>query len=188
MILSDRTIKRALKNGEIKIEPFSEDQLQPASYDVKLGNEFLVFDNTRAIVIDPRKNIAEIMRKISADENNPFILHPREFTLAHTMEIVGNDDKHLYMINGKSSLGRIGLLVHATAGFVDPGNELRPTLELFNVSTLPIILYPGMKIAQVVFETLTEPCDRPYGHPDLKSKYYKDMGVKGSLFHENFKK
>ena len=175
-----------LKGGEIKIDPFDEAQLQPASYDVTLNDEFLVFDNTKVRVIDPMKDLGEVMRKIKVTGDEPFVLHPGDFALGSTREIVGVNGRHLYIINGKSSLGRLGLLVHATAGFVDPGNELKPTLELFNVATMPIILYPGMRIAQVVFEQLTENCERPYGHPDLKSKYYKDMGVKGSQMYKNF--
>lgn len=186
MILSDRTIKKLVKTGEIKIEPFCEEQLQPASYDVRVGHEFMVFDNSKTTVIDPRKDLQTAMRKVEVTEDEPFVLHPGEFALAATEEIVGVDENHLFMLNGKSSLGRLGLLVHATAGFIDPGNELRVTLELFNVATMPILIYPGMKIGQVVFEQLTEPCDRPYGHPALKSKYYKDMGVKGSQMHVNF--
>lgn len=187
MILSDKTIKRLIKEGDIKIDPFREDQLQPASYDVRIGSEFMVFDNSKTTVIDPRENAETAMRKVEVSESEPFVLHPREFALAATKEIIGVNEKYLYMLNGKSSLGRLGLLVHATAGFIDPGNELRVTLELFNVATMPILLYPGMKIGQVVFEQLSEPCERPYGHPDLKSKYYKDMGVKGSQMHQNFK-
>ena len=186
MILSDRTIKKRLKTGEISIEPFDPSRLQPASYDVTLGRDFLIFDNTKVQVIDPKEDAGKIMRKVSVDDDKPFVLHPGEFALAATNEIVGVDDKHLFILNGKSSLGRIGLLVHATAGFVDPGNKLRVTLELFNVATMPILLYPGMKIAQVVFEEISEPCDRPYGHPELGSKYYKDMGVKESHMSKNF--
>lgn len=186
MILSDATIKKRLKTGEIKIEPFDPAKLQPASYDVTLGSEFLVFDNSKATMIDPKADNSKIMRKVEVSTENPFILHPGEFALASIQEIIGIDNKHLAVLNGKSSLGRIGLVIHATAGFIDPGNELRITLELFNVATLPILLYPGMKIAQVVFEELSEPCDRPYGHPELNSKYYKDMGVKESQMNKNF--
>ncbi len=186
MLLSDHTIKELLQTGDIVIKPFNEDQLQPASYDVRLNNEFLVLDNTKAIVIDPKKDASAITRKIIASEDEPFILHPNEFALCSTQEIIGINEKYVCLLNGKSSLGRMGLLVHATAGFIDPGNELRITLELFNVATLPIVLYPGMKIAQVSFIKLSEPCDRPYGHPDLKSKYYKDLGVKTSRMHQEF--
>lgn len=186
MILSDRTIKKLLKSKDIKIEPFDPANLQPASYDVTLGSEFLIFDNSKSRVIDPRGDTSKIMRKVDATEKEPFILHPGEFALAAINEVVGINDKHLAVLNGKSSLGRLGLLIHATAGFIDPGNELRITLELFNVATLPILLYPNMKIAQVVFEELSEPCDRPYGHPDLGSKYYKDMTVKESHMSKNF--
>jgi dCTP deaminase len=186
MILSDRTIKKRLKTGEIKIEPFDLARLQPASYDVTLGSEFLIFDTAKATVIDPKSDHKKIMKKVIVLDDEHFVLHPGEFALAAIQEVIGIDDKHLAVLNGKSSLGRIGLVIHATAGFIDPGNELKITLELFNVATLPILLYPGMKIAQVVFEELTEPCDRPYGHPDLGSKYYKDMGVKESHMNKNF--
>lgn len=187
MILSDRTIRKLRATRAIVIEPFVEDQLQPASYDVRLADEFLVFDNTITKQIDPRIDAQPYMRKVKVTEDEPFILHPGEFALAATQEVVGVDDQHIAILNGKSSLGRLGLVIHATAGFIDPGNELRVTLELVNVATVPILLYPGMKIGQVVFEELSEPCERPYGHPDLHSKYYKDMGVKGSQMHENFR-
>ena len=187
MMLSDCTIKKFLKTGDIIIKPFTKSQLQAASYDVCLNNEFLVLDNTKGTVIDPKSDVSLITRKITASAEKPFVLHPNEFALCSTQEIIGVNEKYVCILNGKSSLGRIGLLVHATAGFIDPGNELRITLELFNVATLPIILYPGMKIAQVSFMQLTEPCERPYGHPELKSKYYKDTGVKSSQIYKNFK-
>ncbi|MBI3120024.1 MAG: dCTP deaminase [Candidatus Kerfeldbacteria bacterium] len=187
MILSDRTIKRLLETGDIIIKPFDPSQLQPASYDISLGSDFLVFDNTKTILIDPRNDTTPGMRKVTVDSEHPFILHPNEFALAATQEIIGVGPKHIAILNGKSSLGRLGLVIHATAGFIDPGNELRPTLELFNVATVPILLYPGMKVGQIVFEELSEPCERPYGHPELHSKYYKDMGVKASQIHQNFK-
>ncbi len=186
MILSDRTIKKLMESGDISIEPFNPDFLQPASYDVTIGSEFIVFDNTKTKIIDPRSDISSAYRTVTVSEEEPFILHPNEFALAVTQEKIGVNDKYLYMLNGKSSLGRLGLLVHATAGFIDPGNNLRVTLELFNVATMPIALYPGMKIGQVVFAQLSEPCERPYGHPDLKSKYFGDTGVKASQMHKNF--
>lgn len=186
MILADRTIKKCLETGDIKIEPFSPDQLQPASYDVCLGDEFLVFDNTKTTLIDPRKDTQPSMRRVKIENNDPFILHPGEFALAATREIIGVGERHIAILNGKSSLGRLGLVIHATAGFIDPGNELRVTLELVNVATVPILLYPDMKIGQMVFEELSDAVERPYGHPDLHSKYYKDMAVRGSQMHKNF--
>ncbi len=187
MILSDATIKKKLKTGEIKIEPFNEEQLQPASYDVRLGNDFMFFDNTSQVVIDPKKDCSHSMKKVRKEDGDPFVLHPGQFVLGVNKEYIGTDNKHLHMLNGKSSLGRLGLLIHATAGFIDPGNELCATLELFNVATMPILLYPGMKIAQVVFEELSEPSEKSYGDPRLKSKYYKNRSVVGSLMHKNFK-
>jgi dCTP deaminase len=186
MILSDTTIRTRLEKKQITIEPFVDEQLQPASYDVRLGDEFLVFDNTRTEIIDPRKDNAGIMRKVKVDEERPFILHPNEFALTSTHEVIGVDEEHVCTIHGKSSLGRLGLLVHASAGWIDPGNTLRPTLHLFNVATMPIKLYPMMKIAQVTFEQLTEACERPYGSAGLGSKYVGTMGVAGSQMHRNF--
>ncbi len=186
MVLSDHTIKKELKTGEIKITPFNPERLQPCSYDVTLGNDFLLFDDTKGIVIDPEQNVADLMRKVHATAKNPFILHPGQFALAVTAEEVGVSLKYVCVLNGKSSLGRLGLVIHATAGFIDPGNCLHITLELFNVATMPIILRPGMKIGQVVFETLTEPSDRPYGSKGLNSKYFGSKTVEPSKMHMNY--
>jgi dCTP deaminase len=186
MILSDTTIKAQLKTGEIVIEPFKPDQLQPCSYDVRLGDEMMYFDNTTARVIDPEQDNTALMRKVKVTPKKPFVLHPGQFALAATAEVIGVSEKYVCILNGKSSLGRLGLIIHATAGFIDAGNQLRITLELFNVANLPIILRPGMKIGQVVFEELSQPSERPYGSKGLNSKYYKSMGVEPSKMHKNY--
>lgn len=186
MILSDRTIKKLLTTEELVIDPYDPDRLQPSSYDVSIASEFLVFDNTKGTVIDPEADNSNLMRRVLASPEDPFILHPGQFALAATEEEIGVSDEYVVILNGKSSLGRLGLLIHATAGFIDPGNSLNITLELFNVATMPIILRPGMKIGQVVFQKLSEPAERPYGHPDLNSKYYKSTGVEASKMHKNY--
>jgi dCTP deaminase len=186
MVLSDRTIKKQLALKEITIKPFDPAKLQPCSYDVTLGNNFLVFDDTKGMVIDPQANNADLMRAVKATSIKPFILHPGQFALAVTAEEVGVSDKYVCILNGKSSLGRLGLVIHATAGFIDPGNSLHITLELFNVATLPIILRPGMKIGQVVFEALSEPAERPYGSSGLGSKYFRSKTVVASQMHQNY--
>ncbi|MCA9378887.1 dCTP deaminase [Candidatus Dojkabacteria bacterium] len=186
MVLADKTIKRLLRTREIKIAPFDPQRLQPCSYDVGLGTDFLVFDNAKGSVIDPEQDNSKLMRKIRASRKDPFVLHPNQFALGVTAEEIGVSDSYVCILNGKSSLGRLGLVIHATAGFLDPGNSLRLTLELFNVSTMPIILRPGMKIGQVVFEQLTESCERPYGSSGLNSKYYKSKSVEASKMHRNY--
>lgn len=187
MILSDRTIKEKLKSSEIVIEPFSEEFLQPASYDLHLDKYFLVFNKEKIAVVDVKDKPDNLMREIEVTEEEGFIIHPNEFVLANIKEVTGVDEGHVGRLEGKSSLGRLGLIVHATAGFLDPGNKLRLTLELANVSPLPIRIYPGMKIAQIAFETLDRKCERPYGSKDLNSKYSGDLKVKGSEMWKNFK-
>ncbi len=186
MILSDRTIKAKLKSKEIVIEPFSEEFLQPASYDLHLDKFFLIFNKESVGIVDVKDKPKNLMKEIEVDEKEGFIIHPSEFVLANVKEITGVDSKHVGRLEGKSSLGRLGLIVHATAGFLDPGNKLRLTLELANVSPIPIKIYPGMKIAQIAFETLDKECERPYGSKDLNSKYLGDLRVKGSEIWRNF--
>ncbi len=187
MILSDRTIKEKIKNGSIVIEPFSEEFLQPASYDLHLDKYFLVFNKESIGMIDVKKKPENLMREIVVEENEGFIIHPGEFVLANVKEITGVDAKHVGRLEGKSSLGRLGLIVHATAGFLDPGNKLRMTLELANVSPLPIKIYPEMKIAQMAFEEMDSKSERPYGTKSLNSKYSGDEKVEGSKMWKNFK-
>lgn len=187
MILSDRTIKEKIKNGSIIIEPFSEEFLQPASYDLHLDKYFLVFNKESIGMIDVKKKPDNLMREIVVEENEGFIIHPGEFVLANVKEIIGVDAKHVGRLEGKSSLGRLGLIVHATAGFLDPGNKLRMTLELANVSPLPIKIYPEMKIAQMAFEEMDSESERPYGTKGLNSKYSGDEKVESSKMWKNFK-
>ncbi|MGI5898092.1 MAG: dCTP deaminase [Candidatus Dojkabacteria bacterium] len=188
MILSDITIKERLKSGAITIEPFSEEFLQPASYDLHLDRYFMVFNKENIGMIDVKEKPEDLMRKIDVGKDGSFIVHPGELVLANIKEIVGVDDKHVGRLEGKSSLGRIGLIVHATAGFLDPGNKLRLTLELANLSCLPIRIYEGMKISQIAFEELDRSCERPYGSKGLGSKYVGDSKVQESQMWRNFSK
>ena len=186
MILSDRDIKQRIAEGKITIIPFSQDNLQPASYDLHLDTEFRVFKPHTTEVIDTRKPVAGMMEKVLIPDGEAFVLHPGSFALALIQEKTGVDASHVGRLEGKSSLARLGLIIHTTAGFLDPGNCLKLTLELFNASPLPIKLYPGMKIAQLAFETLTSSCERPYGSAELGSKYYGDEQIKESQMHLNF--
>ena len=186
MILSDKSIKECIKKGSINIDPFNEEFLQPASYDLHLDRYFLVFNRENNAVIDVKEKPKDLMREIDVGEGGFFIIHPNEFVLANLKEVTGVDSKHVGRLEGKSSLGRIGLIIHATAGFLDPGNSLRMTLELANVSPLPIKIYEGMKIAQIAFEELDQECEKPYGSNGLNSKYVGDDKVKASQMWKNF--
>ncbi|MHC1716539.1 MAG: dCTP deaminase [Candidatus Dojkabacteria bacterium] len=188
MILSDKSIKEKLKQGEVVIEPFLEEFLQPASYDLHLDKYFLVFNKESVGLIDVKEKPKDLMREIVVDEKEGFIIHPGEFILANIREITGVDCKHVGRLEGKSSLGRLGLMIHATAAFLDPGNKLRLTLQLTNVSPIPIKIYPEMKIAQIEFEELSTECERPYGSDALNSKYVGDTKVSQSQMWKNFKK
>jgi dCTP deaminase len=186
MFLSDVDIKNAIESGDIILPDFDEKRLQPASYDVLLGNEFLVFDHHKLDLIDPRIPVEDAMRKVHIDDEGCFVLHPQEFALAVTRDYFGVSEKLCCQIMGKSSLARLGLIIHTTAGFVDPGNELNATLELFNTNKVPIKLYPGMKIGQLSFCELKTPSAKPYGHADLNSKYFKSQTVEASGMWRNF--
>ncbi|MCH9814816.1 MAG: dCTP deaminase [Actinomycetia bacterium] len=185
MILSDRTIRKLLADGVLTIDPVEEGQIQPASVDVRLGDEFLVFRNHTCEVIDPFDKPADLMEKVTVTDGDAFILHPGEFVLGTTLEVVGLPDDVVARVEGKSSLGRLGLLIHATAGFVDPLFRGQVTLELSNVATLPIKLYPGMRIGQFSFQRIDEPVERGYGHPDLGSKYMNQSGPVASEYQRN---
>lgn len=188
MILSDRDIKKALADGHIKIDPLFPNSIQPASVDVHLGADFLVFKNTNNVCIDPKEPIDDIMEPLTIDENRQFVLHPGEFALGMTYETVSVPNDMVLQLNGKSSLGRIGLIVHATAGYVDPGNTLKITLELHNLANLPIKLYYKMPIAQVAFVKLSSEVDVPYGKGSLDSKYFGSMKPVASQYYKNFLK
>ncbi len=171
-VLSDGGILNSIRSGHLKIEPFDEDMVQPASVDVRLGNSFRVFHNHRVSVLDLRESLpADLTEEVSIDRDECFVIHPGEFCLASTEERIAIPDDIVARIEGKSSLGRLGLIVHATAGFCDPGWHGRLTLELNNLSRVPIRLYAGMPICQLSFLTLDAPAQRPYGHADRNSRY-----------------
>jgi dCTP deaminase len=190
MILSDSDILKEMELGEISLTPYFPECIQPASVDLHLDKYFLIFDKTQATLIDVKHPVDNIMREIILDESDDsaFILHPGEFALGNILERTAISANYVGRLEGKSSLGRLGLLIHATAGFLDPGNSCNMTLELFNCGSLPIKLYYKMKIAQMAFEKISSPSAKPYGHKDLNSKYFGDTKVKASQFYKNFKK
>lgn len=185
MILSDRDIKAAMAKGDITITPYDEKYLQPASVDLHLDKHFLVYDTQRHFVIDPKLPMDDMMNKVEIDENRPFILHPGEFALGLIYETTGVSDDMVGRLEGKSSVGRMGLLIHVTAGFLDPGNTLKMTLELHNTATMPIKLYYKMPIAQMAFEKLSSVCEKPY-RDKAGSKYTGDTMPKASQMWKNF--
>lgn len=186
VILSDRTIKERVGTGDIIIEPFDEAAVQPSSVDLRLDRYFRVFRNHTLGHIDVKQNIEELTELVEVTDDDPFILHPREFVLGSTLERVAISADLVGRIEGKSSLGRLGLLIHTTAGFVDAGWDGQLTLEFSNVASLPITLYPGMKIGQISFIQMTTEADRPYGSSALKSKYQGQSGPRPSRYWENF--
>jgi dCTP deaminase len=186
VILSDRTIREELAAGRIVIDPFDDTMVQPSSVDVRLDRYFRVFLNHTMPVIDVKKDLEELTRLVDIDDERAFILHPGEFVLGSTFERVAVPDDMVARIEGKSSLGRLGLLIHSTAGFIDAGFDGHITLELSNVANLPITLYPGMKIGQISFLRMTTPADVPYGSGNLRSKYQGQRGPTPSRYWENF--
>lgn len=185
MILSDGSIREALESGRIVIDPLGDNAVQPSSVDVRLGDSFRVFANHRYPYIDVRTD-QDLTELVTATEDEPFILHPGEFVLGSTYERVKLPDDLVARLEGKSSLGRLGLLVHATAGFVDAGWDGWLTLELSNVATLPIAIYPRMRIGQLAFFRLSTPAEHPYGSDALRSKYQGQRGPTASKFFLNF--
>ncbi len=180
MILSDRSIAEALASGRLVIEPIGEEALQPASIDIRLDRQFRVFRQHRRAYIDVREPVDDLTDVEEVADDEPFVLHPGEFVLGSTLERVKLGNDIVARVEGKSSLGRLGLLVHATAGYVDPGWDGHLTMELSNVSNLPVRLYYAMKIGQLSFADLTTPADRPYGAPGLHSKYQGQTGPTSS--------
>jgi dCTP deaminase len=176
VVLSDRSLKDELAAGRIVIDPFNPEDIQPASIDVHLGDGFRVFRNSRYPFIDPNVSQPDLTELMTATRAEPFVLHPGEFVLGTTLERITLPDNILGRLEGKSTLGRIGLLIHSTAGYVDPGWNGYLTLELSNVANLPILLTPGMKIGQICFELMSTPVDKPYGHPELGSHYQGQIG------------
>jgi len=187
MIFSDRTIKESIKSGRITIDPYDETMVQPSSIDLRCDPNFRVFENHRYAAIDPKAPQDGLTVGVTATESEPFILHPGEFVLGSTFEVIGLSDDVVARLEGKSSLGRLGLLIHSTAGFIDPGFTGQVTLELSNVASLPIIIYPEMKIGQISFYQMTTPAEFPYGSPELGSKYQGQTGPTASQMHQDFK-
>lgn len=186
MVLSDRTIREAIEAGRIAIDPFDPKLVQPSSVDLRVGSWFRVFRNNRRPYIDVRESPEGLTELMQASEDDPFILHPGEFVLGATLEKVRVGNDLVARLEGKSSLGRLGLLIHSTAGFIDPGFEGTITLELSNVANLPITIYPGMKIGQISFLQMTTPADTPYGSGELASKYKGQVEPTESKYHLNF--
>lgn len=187
MILSDHSIREALQSGSIIIDPLGEGAVQPSSVDLRLDRSFRVFRNHTLGHIDVKRDLSDLTTLLEADEDDPFILHPGEFVLGCTLEWVGVPPDLVARLEGKSSLGRLGLLIHSTAGFVDPGFQGQLTLELFNVAKLPITLYPGMRIGQLSFQRMTTAADEPYGSGSLGSKYHRQRGPVPSRYWESFR-
>ena len=186
MVLSDRTIRRLLDEGRIEIDPYDSSLLQPSSVDVRVDRYFRVFHNARYPYIDVKEPQEELTELVEIDGDRPFILHPGEFVLASTLERIRLPDDLVGRLEGKSSLGRLGLLIHSTAGFIDPGWDGHVTLELSNVANLPITIYHAMKIGQLSFVQLSEPAETPYGAGELGSKYQGQQGPTPSRYYENF--
>jgi dCTP deaminase len=187
VILSDIDIRKAIVDGRISIEPFDEADVQPSSVDLHVDRYFRVFHNARYPFIDVKKPMEELTELVEVREDEAFILHPGEFVLGSTLESVKLGDDLVARLEGKSSLGRLGLLIHSTAGFVDAGWEGHLTLELSNVANLPITIYPGMKIGQISFYQMTSEAENPYGSKKVRSKYQGQKGPTPSRYYENFK-
>jgi len=185
-VLSDRSIHEELARGRIVIEPLAPDALQPASVDLRLDRTFRTFRVTHRPYVDVREPTDDLTERVLMGDGEPFIVQPGAFVLAATLEWVSLPHDIVARVDGKSSLGRLGLLVHATAGYVDPGFSGKLTLELSNQSQMPIALYPGMKIAQISFYRLSTPVARPYGSPELGSKYQGQQEPVPSLVHLDF--
>jgi dCTP deaminase len=186
VLLSDRDILAEIDAGRISVEPYDASMIQPSSIDFRLDRYFRVFENHRYPHIDPAVDQSDLTRVVEAEGDEPFILHPGEFVLGSTYEVVTLPDDIAARVEGKSSLGRLGLLTHATAGFVDPGFSGHVTLELANVATLPIKLYPGMKIGQLCYFRLSSPAQHPYGSAKYGSRYQGQRGPTPSRSYANF--
>ena len=186
LVLSDRSIKEALADGRIVIDPLDENDIQPASVDLHLGRTLLAFTNSRRPYVDLREDVGDLTEELALEDDDPFMLHPGEFILGSTMETIHVPDDLVASLEGKSSLGRVGLVIHSTAGYVDPGWQGTLTLELTNVSRLPITLYYGMRIGQISFQRMTTPVDRPYGHKDLGSRHFGATGPTATRVHLDF--
>jgi dCTP deaminase len=186
VVLSDNTIRAEIDAGRIVIDPYDEALVQPSSVDVRVDNRFRVFQNSRYPYIDVRQPMEDLTELVEAQGEEPFILHPGEFVLGQTLERVTLPNDLVARLEGKSSLGRLGLLIHSTAGFVDSGFSGNLTLELSNVANLPITIYPGMPIGQMSFMRMDAPVDRPYGSRETGSKYQGQAEPTPSRFYLNF--
>ena len=186
MLLSDRDIRAEIAAGRVGVEPFTEAMIQPSSVDVRLDRFFRVFENHKYSVIDPSVEQPDLTRAVETEGDEPFILHPGEFVLASTYEVITLPDDIAGRLEGKSSLGRLGLLTHSTAGFIDPGFSGHITLELSNVANLPVNLYPGMKIGQLCLIKLSSPAEHPYGSAKYGSRYQGQRGPTPSKSYLNF--
>ena len=188
-ILSDKTIKEYLKEGKIGFEPLQDEkQIQPSSIDMRLGDEFKVFKVIRKPFIDPEdeEESASYMASIIVREGEALIIHPNEFALATTSEYVKVPDDLVARVEGRSSMGRLGVTMHVTAGFIDPGFEGKITLEISNIGAMPVALYPGQRVCQIVFETMTTPSELPYGHPERNSKYMGQTRPESSRIKQDY--
>ncbi len=188
MVLSDRDIRAEIEAGRIVIDPYIPDAVQPSSVDLHLDRRFRVFRNSRYPYIDVRADQPELTELVEIGGDDPFILHPGEFVLGSTFERVQLSNDLVARLEGKSSLGRLGLLIHSTAGYVDPGWEGNLTLELSNVANLPITLYDGMKIGQISFQRLSSPAEVGYGDARIGSKYRGQRDPTASLYHRDFER
>jgi dCTP deaminase len=188
MLLSDRDIKSEIDKGRVVLEPYDVNMIQPSSVDVRLDRLFRTFENHKYAHIDPAENQPDLTREVGVASNEAFILHPGEFVLGSTYEVITLPDDIAGRLEGKSSLGRLGLLTHSTAGFIDPGFSGHVTLELSNVATLPIKLWPGMKIGQLALFRLSSPAEHPYGSAVYGSRYQGQRGPTPSKAYLNFHK
>ncbi|MDR2623854.1 MAG: dCTP deaminase [Methanobrevibacter sp.] len=183
-ILSDRDIKKYLNSKKIVIEPLKdfEKQIQPSSVDLRIGNEFKSFKIVRKPFIDVKdsSDLSSYMESVNIPDGDCFIIHPNEFALATTYETVKIPDDLVARVEGRSSMGRLGVTMHVTAGYIDPGFEGRITLEISNIGKMPVALYPGQRVCQIVFETMTTPSEKPYGHPERDSKYMGQISPESS--------
>jgi dCTP deaminase len=188
VVLSDRSIRAEIEAGRIVIDPFEERLIQPSSIDVRVDRSFRVFHNQHYTHIDVRKEMKDLTELVIKDDDQPFILHPGEFVLGQTLEKVTLPNDLVARLEGKSSLGRLGLLIHSTAGFVDSGFSGNLTLELSNVATLPITIYHGMPIGQISFMRMDAPVEHPYGADENASKYQGQAEPTASRYFLNFEK
>ena len=188
VILSDRSLREAIAAGRLVVDPLDDDAIQPSSIDVRLDNRFRVFYTARHPYIDVKQPMDDLTELVEVKPDDAFILHPGEFVLGSTLEEVGIPPDLAARLEGKSSLGRLGLMTHSTAGFLDPGFNGHVTLELSNVANLPITLYPGMRIGQIAVFQLTTAAERPYGSRGVGSKYQGQRGPTPSRYWENFRR